>query len=193
MRSETGYGCLLIVGYKDLVPSLYFPTDCAFSTPEEARKTAAYEAIFSGRMEEKLVVRHQEFTELDLTEVKMEYARRLEGDLRHECRLRNHDLSFNIQPQESWGPCKCPLPFLLASRADLSFLTVRCTVVLELPGRQVPFPAGPPCDTPEHARLEAVLLARRMGIMEEIDPYPTQYRWSEERRQEAEAKLPRTT
>lgn len=73
--------------------------------------------------------------------------------------------------------------------ADVPLLTDRCSVVLTLEdGREVSYPAGPPCPTAELAMLDGLLLARKEGIMEEVNPLPSQYRWTEERRRAARQK-----
>lgn len=99
----------MIVGYRDVVPPLFFPIECAFTTADEAQNSIAYEAIHGGRMEDKLKEREESFKKKGWTERKLIYARCQEGLFRRECDVRGlEEPIFNLQPpDEIWqrGPC----------------------------------------------------------------------------------------
>lgn len=105
-----GYGCFLIAGFGDLVSPLFFSIACSFSTMEEAQNGVALQAIFAGRMEQKLVIKRKILTALPWSEEKVAYARNLEGQLSRECETRGlDDPTYDVHPSPtnpwSTGPC----------------------------------------------------------------------------------------
>lgn len=102
----------MVARFGTLLAPIIFHVNCSFGSPDEARKSVAFQAIYPGRLEEKLYDRRDDFYFLSWSQKKFAYMEDQEGSLGRECELHGLDYpTFNVTPwaTENGGlACECP-------------------------------------------------------------------------------------